>query len=78
MQDKRPTENRNHAQKDFLNLCIRDKLTVTIFLTNGVRLQGIIKKHDCFVIYLSCEKQKTKQIIYKSAIATVSVFYEKE
>jgi host factor-I protein len=41
---------------------------VVLYLTNGVRLKGIIKGFDNFVVVL---KESTHQLVYKHAISTV-------
>lgn len=55
-------------QDNYLNQLRKDKIPVVIYLTNGVRLKGIIKGFDNFVILL---KENTQSLIYKHAISTI-------
>jgi len=62
-------ENRSQNLQDlFLNQLRKDRIPVIIFLTNGVRLKGIIRGFDNFVVLL---KDATDQLIYKHAISTI-------
>jgi host factor-I protein len=55
-------------QDSFLNQLRKDKMPVVVYLTNGVRLKGVIKAFDNFVILLSDMNQ---QLIYKHAVSTI-------
>lgn len=55
-------------QDPFLNALRRQRVPVAIYLTNGIKLQGVIAGFDSFIILL---KNNTKQMVYKRAIATV-------
>ncbi len=55
-------------QDNYLNQLRKDKMPVVIYLTNGVRLKGVIKAFDNFVILL---KESTQQLIYKHAVSTI-------
>ncbi|TAL24389.1 MAG: RNA chaperone Hfq, partial [Nitrospirae bacterium] len=57
-----------NLQDNFLNQLRKDKIPVVIYLTNGVRLKGVIKGFDSFVVLL---KETSQQMIYKHAISTV-------
>jgi host factor-I protein len=62
-------ENKRQSLQDaFLNTLRRDKVPVVIYLTNGVRLKGVVKSFDSFVILL---KEANDQLIYKHAISTI-------
>ncbi len=62
-------ESKNHNLQDlFLNQLRKDRVPVVMFLTNGVRLKGIVKGFDNFVVLL---KDATEQLIYKHAISTI-------
>jgi len=64
-----PTSTRNQSLQDaYLNQLRKDKMPVTIYLTNGVRLKGVIRGFDSFVIIL---KESTHSLIYKHAISTI-------
>ena len=60
------TEN---LQETFLNQLRKDKLSVTVFLINGVKLQGIITWFDNFSVLL--RREGTAQLVYKHAISTI-------
>ncbi|WMY96909.1 MAG: RNA chaperone Hfq [Arsenophonus sp.] len=64
-------------QDPFLNALRREKVSVSIYLINGIKLQGYIESFDQFVILL---KNTVSQMIYKHAISTVvpsrSVFHQ--
>ncbi len=55
-------------QDNYLNQLRKDKMPVVIYLTNGVRLKGVVKAFDNFVILL---KESTQQLIYKHAVSTI-------
>jgi len=55
-------------QDPFLNALRREHVTVSIYLVNGIKLQGQIESFDNFVILL---KNSVSQMIYKHAISTV-------
>ncbi len=55
-------------QDPFLNALRKDRVPVSIFLVNGIKLQGQIESFDQFVILL---RNTVSQMVYKSAISTV-------
>ncbi|MCR3755082.1 MAG: RNA-binding protein Hfq [Candidatus Westeberhardia cardiocondylae] len=55
-------------QDPFLNTLRRERVPVSIYLINGIKLEGKIESFDVFVILL---KNTVSQIIYKHAISTV-------
>jgi host factor-I protein len=55
-------------QDKFLNKLRKDKTSVSIFLLNGIKLEGIIEAFDPYTILL---KNKITQSIYKHAISTI-------
>ncbi len=55
-------------QDSFLNYLRKEKIPVVVYLTNGVRLKGVVKGFDNFVIVL---KEANEQLIYKHAISTI-------
>jgi host factor-I protein len=55
-------------QDSCLNSLRKDKIPVVVYLTNGIRLRGIIKGFDNFVILL---KGTSPQLIYKHAVSTI-------
>ncbi|WP_025898967.1 RNA chaperone Hfq [Sneathiella glossodoripedis] len=58
-----------NVQDVFLNKVRKDNVPVTIFLVNGVKLQGSISAFDNFCVTLRRDKQD--QLVYKHAISTV-------
>jgi host factor-I protein len=59
-----------NLQDVFLNQLRRDRTPLTIYLTNGFQLKGIIKGFDNFVIVIEVEGRQ--QVVYKHAISTIS------
>ena len=55
-------------QDPFLNSLRRERIPVSIFLVNGIKLQGQIESFDQFVILL---KNTVSQMVYKHAVSTV-------
>ena len=55
-------------QDRFLNTLRKERVHVSIFLVNGIKLQGQIEAFDQFVVFLS---NSVSQMIYKHAISTV-------
>jgi host factor-I protein len=62
-------ENKQNLQDAFLNHVRKTKVPVTIFLINGVKLQGVITWFDNFCVLLRRDGQS--QLVYKHAISTV-------
>ena len=60
---------RQNLQDAFLNHVRKTKVPVTIFLINGVKLQGVITWFDNFCVLLRRDGQS--QLVYKHAISTV-------
>ena len=58
-----------NVQDVFLNYIRKQKTPVTIFLVNGVKLQGIITWFDNFSILL--KRDQHVQLVYKHAISTI-------
>jgi host factor-I protein len=55
-------------QDPYLNMLRKERVPVSIFLVNGIKLQGQIESFDQFVVVL---KNTVSQMIYKHAISTV-------
>jgi len=55
-------------QDPFLNALRRENVSVSIYLVNGIKLQGQIESFDQFVILL---KNTVNQMVYKHAISTI-------
>ncbi len=64
-----PTERNQNLQDVFLNHIRKNKTPVTVFLVNGVKLQGIISWFDNFSVLL--RRDGHSQLVYKHAISTV-------
>ena len=62
-------ENKQNLQAAFLNHVRKQKVPVTVFLVNGVKLQGVITWFDNFCVLLRRDGQS--QLVYKHAISTV-------
>ena len=55
-------------QDPFLNALRKERVPVSIYLVNGIKLQGTIDSFDQFVVLL---KNSVNQMVYKHAISTV-------
>ncbi|MBP1804313.1 RNA chaperone Hfq [Rubellimicrobium aerolatum] len=62
-------DSKQNLQDAFLNHVRKTKVPVTIFLINGVKLQGVITWFDSFCVLLRRDGQS--QLVYKSAISTI-------
>ena len=60
---------RQNLQDAFLNQVRKEKNSVTVFLINGVKLQGVITLFDNFCLLLRRDGQS--QLVYKHAISTI-------
>ena len=58
-----------NVQDVFLNAVRKEKMAVTVFLVNGVKLQGVITWFDNFSVLL--RRDSHVQLIYKHAISTI-------
>ena len=63
------SEKTRNVQDVFLNNVRKNKTPVTVFLVNGVKLQGIITWFDNFCVLL--RRDAHSQLVYKHAISTV-------
>ena len=57
-----------NLQDPFLNALRKNQMPVSVFLVNGIKLQGQIEAFDQFVIVL---KNTVNQMVYKHAISTI-------
>ncbi len=64
-----PSDKSHNLQDVFLNHVRKVKMPVTIFLVNGVKLQGVITWFDNFCVLL--RRDNHSQLVYKHAISTV-------
>jgi host factor-I protein len=58
-----------NLQDIFLNQARKDKIPVTIFLTNGFQFKGMVKGFDNFTVILDCDNKQN--LVYKHAISTI-------
>ena len=63
------TDKNQNLQDVFLNNIRKNKTPVTVFLVNGVKLQGIVTWFDNFSVLL--RRDNHSQLVYKHAISTV-------
>lgn len=59
----------NNIQDVFLNIARKEKMLLTIYLTNGVPLKGKVRSFDNFTLVL--ETEKGQNLIYKHAVSTI-------
>lgn len=69
MEKTMSSDKSNNLQDIFLNHLRKNKNPVTLFLVNGVKLQGIITWFDSFCVLL--RRDAHSQLVYKHAISTV-------
>ncbi|AIQ29521.1 MULTISPECIES: RNA chaperone Hfq [Paenibacillus] len=58
-------------QERLLNQCISTKVPVTIFTTNGVKMQGLVTSYDAYTITLQGQGDGRQNVLFKSAVSTV-------
>ncbi|MDP7141958.1 MAG: RNA chaperone Hfq [Alphaproteobacteria bacterium] len=63
------SDKNQNVQDVFLNKIRKEKQTVTVFLVNGVKLQGVVTWFDNFSMLL--RRESHVQLIYKHAISTI-------
>jgi host factor-I protein len=66
-------DNIHRLQDTFLEHLLRRRTPVTVFLANGVRLQGVVAGFDAFCVLL--ERDGEQQIVYKHSITTTVPAY---
>jgi len=64
-----PSDKSQNVQDVFLNYIRKQKTPVTVFLVNGVKLQGIVTWFDNFSVLL--RRDGHTQLVYKHAISTI-------
>jgi len=67
--EKKMSEKKQNLQDTFLNQLRKSRTSVTIFLVNGVKLQGIVTWFDNFCVLL--RRDGHSQLVYKHAISTI-------
>ncbi|MDE1174221.1 MAG: RNA chaperone Hfq [Parvibaculaceae bacterium] len=63
------SEKMHNLQDTFLNHVRKNKTNLTIFLVNGVKLQGVVTWFDNFCVLL--RRDGHSQLVYKHAISTI-------
>ena len=63
------SDKKQNLQDAFLNSVRKSKTPLTIFLVNGVKLQGVVSWFDNFCVLLRRDGQS--QLVYKHAISTI-------
>ena len=63
------SDKKQNLQDTFLNSVRKSKTPLTIFLVNGVKLQGVVSWFDNFCVLLRRDGQS--QLVYKRAISTI-------
>lgn len=58
-----------NLQDVFLNQCRRERIVVTIILTNGFQFKGMVRGFDNYVVIFDCDGKQ--QVVYKHAISTI-------
>ena len=66
---KMAAEKAQNLQDTFLNYVRKNKIPLTIFLVNGVKLQGVVTWFDNFCVLL--RRDGHSQLVYKHAISTI-------
>jgi host factor-I protein len=66
--EERPMSKGHTLQDPYLNILRKERVPVSIYLVNGIKLQGQIESFDQFVVLL---KNTVSQMVYKHAISTV-------
>ena len=62
-------ERSQNLQDNFLNHVRKEKISLTVFLVNGVKLQGVVTWFDNFCLLL--RRDGHSQLVYKHAISTI-------
>jgi host factor-I protein len=69
VENNKMAQNKGTALQDpFLNALRKERIPVSIYLVNGIKLQGQVESFDQFVIVL---RNTVNQMIYKHAVSTV-------
>lgn len=58
-----------NLQDVFLKQARKERIGVTIFLTNGFQFKGVVKGFDSYVVILECDGKQN--LVYKHAISTI-------
>ncbi len=58
-----------NLQDVFLNQCRKERISVTVILTNGFQFKGMVRGFDSYVAIFDCDNKQ--QLVYKHAISTI-------
>lgn len=58
-----------NLQDVFLNQARKDRIPVTIYLTNGFQFKGLVRGFDNYIVILDCDGKQN--LVYKHAISTI-------
>ena len=58
-----------NLQDVFLNQARKDKIPVTIYLTNGFQFKGMVRGFDNYIVILDCDGKQN--LVFKHAISTI-------
>lgn len=58
-----------NLQDVFLNQARKEKIPITIYLTNGFQFKGMVRGFDNYIVILDCEGRQN--MVYKHAISTI-------
>ncbi len=58
-----------NLQDIFLNQARKEKIPVTIILTNGFQFKGMVRGFDSYVVILECDGKQ--ELVYKHAVSTI-------
>ncbi len=58
-----------NLQDVFLNQARKEKIAITIYLTNGFQFKGVVKGFDSYIVILEYEGKQS--MVYKHAISTI-------
>lgn len=69
-EQKESTMKQLNLQDVFLNQARRERLTITIYLTNGFQFKGVVRGFDSYTVILDCDGRQN--LVYKHAISTIT------
>jgi len=60
---------KTNLQEEFLNCARKERILLTVFLTNGFQMKGTVRAYDNFTLVFDVDGRQ--QLIYKHAISTI-------
>ena len=63
-------KNNMNLQDVFLNQARKERISVTIYLTNGFQFKGMVRGFDNYTVILDCDGKQN--VVYKHAISTIT------